>query len=295
MQIEDIKIPGHTTLAAKLYLPSDKGPFPGVLLTHGFASCKEEFMALPHVLCNSGKAVLTFDFSGHGESTGPRGFVSENSHLDDILRAYQALIERPEIDLEQTAVIGHSLGTAAVLRLLATPVAKYIKASAILAPPNQIRRSVKGIEKGLYGALYNLNKPLYKMTGKHTYIPYRIGPKDIYTSPEAIQRATTHKLLLNQISVQNYRYLMEVQDNGIYAEKVLDIPTMVMIASEDQVIDNAHSREVYDTLSVSKKEWVNMEGSGHSILGDRHAKDASQILLDWVDQFLQVPSEVDAS
>ena len=137
MHVEDIRIPGLTTLAAKLYVPAEEGAFPGILLCHGFASCKEEYMSLPHALARQGFSVLTFYFSGHGESTGPRGYVSEHSHLDDTLRAYQALIERPEVDLNRTALIGHSLGTAAVLRFLGTRVGHQVRATVLFAPPYQ--------------------------------------------------------------------------------------------------------------------------------------------------------------
>ena len=161
MHVEDIKIPGQTTLAAKLYVPAEQGQYPGVLLCHGFASCKEEYMALPHNLAREGFAVLAFDFSGHGESTGHRGYVSENSHLDDTLRAYQTLIDRPEVDFEQTAIIGHSLGTAAVLRFLGTGAAKHVRCGAVLAVPHQIRESVNGMEMAAYAALSNLAKALF--------------------------------------------------------------------------------------------------------------------------------------
>lgn len=286
MHIEDLKIPGQTTLAAKLYQPQSEGNYPGILLAHGFASCKEEFMALPHALANAGYAVLTFDFSGHGESTGPRGYVSEHSHLDDILRAYQCLIDRPTVDISRTALLGHSLGTAAVLRFLGTSAGKNPLCAAILAPPYQIRQSVKPGEREIYTLLANLAKPLLKLTGRHVYIPYRVKPKDIYVSPEAIERARTQRLLLPQISVHNHRYMMEVQDNVIYAEKVRT-PTLVIAAEKDAIIAPDHSKQVYDALPSPQKKWLEIADSGHSLLGDRQAKKVTTELVTWLNSFLQ--------
>ncbi len=289
MHVEDIKIPGRTTLAAKLYVPNEHGPHPGVLLCHGFASCKEEFMALPHNLCREGYAVLTFDFSGHGESTGHRGYVSENGHLDDTLRAYQTLVDRPEVDVDQTALIGHSLGSAAVLRFLGTAAAKFVRCGILLAPPHQLRLSVKPIEMGTYSTLNLMARPMLRFTGRHMYVPYRVGPVDIYESPEAIKRATTHKILQSTISVHNYGYLMEKQDNVLYAEKV-NTPLLLIAAEKDKLIPVAQSKRVFDALPGPDKEFIVIKDSGHSLLGDRKAKETTADIVSWLNKYLtEVP------
>jgi len=287
MHVEDIKIPGSTTLAAKLYVPSESGTYPGVLLCHGFASCKEEFMALPHNLCREGMAVLSFDFSGHGESTGHRAYVSESGHLEDTLRAYQTLVDRPEVNVKQTALIGHSLGTSAVLRFLGTAAAKHVVCGSLLAPMDQIRKSLKPIEMGAYTALAAMSRPMLKLTGKHFYIPYRVKPKDIYESQEAIQRAETHKLLMSHISVHNFNYLMERHDNVVYAEHV-HTPLQVISAEKDQLVSPEQSRKVFDALNLEDKEWKLIEGSGHSLLGDRCAKEATAEIIQWLNKHFQV-------
>jgi alpha-beta hydrolase superfamily lysophospholipase len=290
MHVEDIRIPGLTTLAAKLYVPAEEGAFPGILLCHGFASCKEEYMSLPHALARQGFSVLTFDFSGHGESTGPRGYVSEHSHLDDTLRAYQALIERPEVDLNRTALIGHSLGTAAVLRFLGTRVGHHVRATVLLAPPYQIRQSVAALEKQAYAFLSHAAQPWLKLTGQHSYIPYKVTAKDIYTSPEALTRAKTQKILMTRISVHNYPYLIEQQDNVLYAQQV-HTPALVIVAEKDSLIPNALSRKTFEALASRDKSFHVIAGSGHSMLGDRQAREVTQLLSEWLVKHLQKVAE----
>ncbi len=284
MHVEDIKIPGDTTLAAKMYIPEVNGIHPGLLLCHGFASCKEEYMALPHQLCQQGWNVLTFDFSGHGESTGHRAYVDENSHLDDTLRAYQTLIDRPEVDINNTALLGHSLGTSAVLRFLGTPAAKLIKCSVLMAPMAQIRQTIAPLEKSSYNLVSTLARPLRKFTGRHMYIPYRVKPKDLYESPEAIARAETHKLLQKTISVHNYTFLMERQDSVLAAEKV-STPTLVIAAEKDQLIPVSQSQAVFDALA-GEKAWKVISGSGHSMMGDRKAKEVTSEIIGFLQAHL---------
>lgn len=281
MHVEDIKIPGNTTLSAKLYVSSVPGPRPAILLCHGFASCKEEFMALPHNLCREGWTVLSFDYSGHGESTGHRAYVSEKGHLEDTLRAYQTLIDRPEVNIDETFVIGHSLGTSAVLRFLGTPAAKLVRGGILLAPMRQTRESLKPFEQTPYAVLSQISKPFNRLFGKHIYVPYRVKAKDIYESPEAIQRANTHKILQSHISVHNYSYMIERQDNVLYAAKV-NTSMLVMAAEKDKLIPVSHSKAVFDALPVDDKEWEVVTESGHSLLGDRKAKEVTHRIIDWL-------------
>lgn len=289
---EELRISGTPELAAKLYLPDKEHTWPGILLCHGFASSKEEHMALPQALCQAGFGVMTFDFRGHGQSAGAKAYVSSLSHLDDTGRAYQRLLECPHIDHQQTALMGHSLGTAAVLRFLGTRLGQDVKAAVLLAPPYQLRLNVKPAEKVAYTALAHVvGKPMMSLLKQHLYIPYRIAPEDIYISAEAITRAKTMKLLAPVISVNNYDYLMTEQDNVIYAEKV-HTPILVMAAQQDKIIPVAHSEEVFKALASKDKQWVVMADSGHSLLGDRQAKQVATQVIEWLQSRLRMPQGV---
>src|SRR3954471_18907670 len=114
IRTETVTIEGSPRLHGQIWLPAADGPRPGVLLNHGFASCLREWGDFPQQLAAAGYVVLAFDFTGHGESEGPRTYITAASHVEDTQRALQTLLARPEVN-GQFAFAGHSLGTAAVL------------------------------------------------------------------------------------------------------------------------------------------------------------------------------------
>lgn len=284
IQTETMKIIGDTLLDTKIYLPAETGPCPGIVLSHGFASCKEEFMELPEQLAKAGYVVITFDYSGHGKSSGDRGYVSYQGHLDDLVRVYQELIRLPQVDVYKTALIGHSLGTSSVLRFLGTSPGKQISCAVVLAPPHQIRQNVTPFEKMTYAMLYSLSLPLFTFARKHIYIPYPVSLEDLYVSSDAVKKAQQNNFLMSHVSVNNYSYAIEKQDNVIAAEGV-ETPTLVMAAEMDQLIPVEHSKRVYDAINSEQKEWDVVMDSGHSMLGDHHSQEVIDKILSFLGKY----------
>ena len=62
---------GGTELAGIFYLPEGEGPFPGLVMTHGFSAVKEMCLReFAEVFCEAGLAVLLYDHRNLGESAG---------------------------------------------------------------------------------------------------------------------------------------------------------------------------------------------------------------------------------
>ncbi len=85
---------------------------PGVLVAHGFAGSKQLMLGYAHVLAHGGYAVMLWDFAGHAANAAPLGRLSLQQDLDI---AYAALIEQPEVDRKRLALLGHSMGSGAVM------------------------------------------------------------------------------------------------------------------------------------------------------------------------------------
>jgi len=89
---------------------------PAIVICHGFISSKvgqhRLFVTLARNLCLAGYAVLRFDFSGCGESSGEYRDVTITQQIEETIKAIDFLEKQPEIDLTQIILIGHSLGGA---------------------------------------------------------------------------------------------------------------------------------------------------------------------------------------
>ena len=86
---------------------------PGVLVAHGFAGSKQLMLGYGYTLAHAGYAVLLWDFGGHGANGAP--LERETTLQRNIDAAYAALLEQPEVDGRHLALVGHSMGSGAVM------------------------------------------------------------------------------------------------------------------------------------------------------------------------------------
>lgn len=126
-----VRFPGpQGELQGVLSLPEGAGPFPGVVLAHGFASSKRVFRKAARMLAQEGLASLRFDFRGHGESEG----VLDGYVFEDVITAVRFLEERPEVESERIGLVGHSMGARAVI--LALPLVRVRACVALSIGPD---------------------------------------------------------------------------------------------------------------------------------------------------------------
>lgn len=95
-----------------LYVAPQKDKIPGVLVAHGFAGSKQLMLGYAHVLAHAGYAVMLWDFGGHGANPTPLERFGLQHDLDI---AYTTLLQQPEVDPTRLALLGHSMGSGAVM------------------------------------------------------------------------------------------------------------------------------------------------------------------------------------
>jgi pimeloyl-ACP methyl ester carboxylesterase len=92
--------------------PGQGEKMPGVLIAHGFAGSKQLMLGYAYVLAHGGYAVMLWDSNGHGANTQS---LERNSLQHDLDIAREALLEQPEVDPTRLALLGHSMGSGAVM------------------------------------------------------------------------------------------------------------------------------------------------------------------------------------
>lgn len=86
---------------------------PGVVVVHGFAGSARLMRTWSLVLARAGFAVAAPDLAGQGRSTSALGDVADLAA--DVARAREVLLEQDGVDPARIGMLGHSLGTGAVL------------------------------------------------------------------------------------------------------------------------------------------------------------------------------------
>jgi dienelactone hydrolase len=117
-----------------LYLPEGAGPFPIVVMGHGFAGTRD--VALPffaHRMAGSGVAAFAFDYRHFGTSGGtPRQYIHPDEQIADFASAIAAMRKREDIDGARLALWGSSMGAGHAL--VAASKDGSVKALVLQAP-----------------------------------------------------------------------------------------------------------------------------------------------------------------
>ena len=93
---------------------------PGVLFVHGWGGSQQQYLARAREISALGCIGLTFDLRGHAKTDGQQETVSREDNLQDVLAAYDELVNHPSVDADSMAVVGSSYGgyLAAILTTL---------------------------------------------------------------------------------------------------------------------------------------------------------------------------------
>ena len=116
-----------------LYLaPDDEVTRPGVVVAHGFAGSKKLMLGYAHVLAHAGYRVMLFDFDGHGANGRGLPMTRDGGALQPALdAATAALLAQPGVDEARIALVGHSMGSGAVMTAAIEAPERYAATVAI--------------------------------------------------------------------------------------------------------------------------------------------------------------------
>jgi dipeptidyl aminopeptidase/acylaminoacyl peptidase len=113
------------TISGVLLRPRGRGPFPGIVLNHGYIepSIYEPGQGLAReqvALANAGFVVLHTDYRGHAGSDPVRPLDRESrlGYARDAIHAVLALEREPYVDPERMAMLGRSMGGGVTLDAL---------------------------------------------------------------------------------------------------------------------------------------------------------------------------------
>ena len=117
---------GDLTISGILLRPLGEGPFPGIVLNHGFIEPSgyrsgQGLRREQERLVRAGFVVLHTDYRGHAESEDPQDPFDRASRVGygrDAIQAVLALRQEPYVDPDRMAMFGKSMGGAVTLNAL---------------------------------------------------------------------------------------------------------------------------------------------------------------------------------
>jgi len=135
-------------LVGVLHLPKGQGPFPIVIVLHGFKD-NHQALLVKSIATNLEKnclAVLRFTLPGHRPSGGTYRSVLISQFLKDIGSAIDFLFKLPKINKHRLGLVGHSMGAFTSL-LAANKLSNYIRSVVSIASLYDINAVIKSYQR----------------------------------------------------------------------------------------------------------------------------------------------------
>ncbi len=120
--LQSQRLTGANGEPLRFLVPQDTTAVPGVIIAHGFSGSTPFMLGFGQILARAGYGVMLLDFDGHGSA---RARLDDGSLQRNLDAAYAALVAQPEIDPSRVALLGHSMGSGAVMSAAIADADRY--------------------------------------------------------------------------------------------------------------------------------------------------------------------------
>ncbi|MFC0523953.1 alpha/beta hydrolase [Pontibacillus salicampi] len=249
-----------------------------MIIVHGAMEHSGRYENLVRQWNESGYTCIYGDLPAHGETDGVKG------HVDSFQEYMDAIIEWVRHATTfglPIFLLGHSMGGLAVIRVLeennVMPIEGVVLSSPCLGLVEPPSKAIKSMAKGL-----NVLAPKTMVDGS-------LNPHHLTRDTQAIRELVNDTLVLKKVSVRWYSELEKGMRLAFERmEAYPDIPTLVMQAGSDKIVDKVQTKKWFDTLNINEKsykEWANLY---HEIFNDPERKDVFHYAKGFVE--LHIPN-----
>ena len=124
------------------YIPDGEGPFPTIIIGHGFGGSYEDNLNCAERYCDAGFAVCSFDFCGgtdHAKSDGKTTDTSVITEAKDMIAVFNGLMNQDFVDPNRIILWGESQG-GFVAAMAASKLKEEVAALVLFYPAFSLQR-----------------------------------------------------------------------------------------------------------------------------------------------------------
>lgn len=263
MQTETITFPSEgLNCAGTLYHPDGTGPFPAVLLSHGFGAVRG-MRNIPEVataLAAVGFLALAIDYRFLGDSEGePRQQVLPDAQRQDLRNALSYLESRDDVDNDRLGLWGTSFSggqsiqvtafdhrvKALVAQVPATDLYRQIRFSA----PEAQRKIIDDAIASEYGRRLRGEKPATMKLADVADKPSVFGIESLeWAKHNEVEHPTFHNL----VTISSLQEAIQTAP-GDYIEAVSPTPMLVIMADPDKTVVIQYTKDAFERAGEPKK------------------------------------------
>jgi alpha-beta hydrolase superfamily lysophospholipase len=263
---------GNATFTREWEPPGGVARRGSILLVHGLGEHSGRYDHVARRLAAIGLAVSGYDLRGHGRSAGPRGAMpSDDALLDDLRFVFEDADRRGRAAGDGAAplLLGHSLGGTLAARATAggwvRPRALILSSPALALHVDAARRAVLGLARWLI---------------PDRALPNALPVAKLSHDPAEVSAYRSDELVHDRITPRMYGFLADAGAAVRRDAAQLSVPTLLLAAGDDGIVDARGARELAAALPASATARI-YDGLYHEIFNEREP-DRSRVLDDLV-------------
>jgi fermentation-respiration switch protein FrsA (DUF1100 family) len=270
------------TLRGWLLIPSGVGPFPGVVMSSGFAGVKEGFLGNPFhaVVSEAGICVLLYDHANTGSSDGePR------QELDPILqqRGYKDAITylagQDEVDADRIGIWGTSYSGGHVLAVAAYDrrVKAVVSQAMTISGHRNLQRRHPPERYAEMHREWAAERLQIARSERPRLVPAFSADSESFRYNAA--RPPDQRLhWRNEVTVRTWE-LYDEYEPAAFIERIAPTPLLMIVALDDTMTPSQDALSAYKRAG-EKKHLVTVPGSHYAVYGKQFER-ASTAARDW--------------
>jgi len=274
-----------TPLAAFLYVPDgDGGPFPAIVLSHGFGAVKE--MALDQyaeIFYEAGFACLLYDHRNTGSSGGDlRGEIDPWQQISDMRDAITYAANRAEVNAERIGLWGTSFSGGHSLVVAATDRRVKCVVSAVPTISGH-QNTTRALTTDAYAAFLedvNQERSARQRGEEPRTIPISMEGDESYEWSKVAGVGTTYENSCTLLS----RAFRAAYEPGHYITAISPTPLLMVLATHDTKCLTDVQLEAYSAAHEPKK--LEMVPGGHYAPYSTQLETIASASRDWFETHL---------
>ncbi len=271
-----LRLPDGTATFVREWHPAEGVERRGsILLVHGLGEHSGRYGHVAERLAGLGLEVRGYDLRGHGRSGGARGSIPRaDSLLADLRYVFEDLDRR---DGAPPLLLGHSLG--GTVAAMAT-VGGWVAPRALILSSPALALHVSRPMSGVIA--------LARRLIPDRALPNRLPLDKLSHEPGEVAAYRADPLVHDRITPRMYGFLADAGAAVRRGAARLNVPTLLLAAGDDGLVDARGSRELARALPAEIAEVHFYDGLYHELFNEREP-DRTRVLDDlaaWIERVL---------
>lgn len=275
------------TIEGHLYLPEKgKGPYPLVILCHGFCGVKELLLpAFADYFARNGYAALTFDYRGFGKSGGEPGRLVPALQVEDIHAAIDFCRQHEAINPDAIALWGTSFGGAnAITAAAQNPKIKCLVVQLTFADGERvITHKMSEEEKQRFQQTLERMAEKKAATGREMMVPV----SKVLTDEQSLAFFKSYREKFPALGIKIPFLTIAETMKHKPEQYIQDIsaPVLIVAAEKDGVNPPEESQQLYERACEPKKLYTEAGASHYELYSGKHFERVAKVQLGWLRQY----------